>query len=115
MVTSVLHDPLKRSLNVLPSVLKYGIVQVGGSFDLLLTLKNEDSISQRVTIKPMIDKRIQFQQQDTGPIAPGMTRKVTITVTSNEECTIKDTLQVMTKTDIFKVPIEAQFLSAENY
>jgi hypothetical protein len=26
MVTSVLHDPLKRTLNVMPSSLKFGII-----------------------------------------------------------------------------------------
>ena len=43
MVTSVLHDPLKRSLNVLPSQLKFGIIQTGGpGFEMIITLKNED-------------------------------------------------------------------------
>ncbi len=29
MVTSVLHDPLKRSMNIMPYALKYGMVQAG--------------------------------------------------------------------------------------
>ncbi|CDW72467.1 UNKNOWN [Stylonychia lemnae] len=116
MVTSVLHDPLKRSLNVLPSSLRYGIVQAGEAvYELIITCKNEDSIAQRFTIKPFTDRRIRFQQLDTGALAPGMIRKITVTVQSNEECTIKDTLQLITKTDIFKIPLEAQFLSPENY
>ena len=61
MVTSVLHDPLKRSVNIMPSSLKFGILQAGqGAFELILTIKNEDSIAQRVTIKPMTDQRIRF-------------------------------------------------------
>lgn len=63
----------------------------------------------------MNDKRIQVLQIETGPIAPGMTRKISVTVRANEECNIKETLQILTKTDIFKIPIEASFLSAENY
>ncbi len=44
MVTSVLHDPLKRTLNVLPGKLLFGSIEVGKAFDMLLTLKNEDQI-----------------------------------------------------------------------
>ena len=116
MVTSVLHDPLKRSLNVLPSQLKFGIIQTGGpGFEMIITLKNEDQIAQRVTIKPIGDKRIIVQQLETGPIATGMTRKISVTIIAYEECKIKETLQIVTKTDIFKVPIEADVLSPENY
>ena len=44
MVTSVLHDPLKRSLNVLPSKCKFGTLKAGGVYEIGITLKNEDSI-----------------------------------------------------------------------
>jgi len=47
---------------------------------MVLTIKNEDSLAQRVTIKPMTDKRIKFQQIETGPIAPGMIRKISVYV-----------------------------------
>ena len=44
MVTSVLHDPLKRSLNILPSKLQFGMIKQGESqeYTLVLTLKNGD-------------------------------------------------------------------------
>lgn len=62
MVTSVLHDPLKRTLNIMPSALKFGTLQTNGeAFELILTMKNEDAIAQRVTIKPLSDKRIKVQ------------------------------------------------------
>lgn len=100
----------------MPSQIKFGILQAGaGPFELILTMKNEDSIAQRATIRPLNDKRITVQQIETGPIATGMTRKVSISISSIEECTIKEVLQIVTKTDVFKIPIEAQFLSAENY
>ena len=44
-----------------------------------------------------------------------MIRKVSVSIVANEECTIKDTLQIMSKTDVYKIPIEAQVLSPENY
>jgi hypothetical protein len=58
MVTSVLHDPLKRSLNVMPSKCIFGSVKSGSIYEMIVTLKNEDSIPSRITIKPTIDKRI---------------------------------------------------------
>ena len=82
---------------------------------MIITLKNEDQIAQRVTVKPIGDKRIQVQQLETGPIATGMTRKISVTIMAHEEGKIKETLQIVTKTDIFKIPIEADVLSAENY
>jgi hypothetical protein len=58
MVTSVLHDPLKRSLNVMPSKCKFGTIKAGGVYEIILTLKNEDSIAARITLKPSSDKRV---------------------------------------------------------
>jgi hypothetical protein len=51
MVTSVLHDPLKRSFNVMPSALKYGFLKVGTPYELVITLKNEDSVALRLNLK----------------------------------------------------------------
>jgi len=36
MVTSVLHDPLKRGLNVLPSECKFGPVLAGGKYEIMV-------------------------------------------------------------------------------
>jgi hypothetical protein len=62
MVTSVLHDPLKRSLNIMPSKCKFGTIKAGSAFEMILTLKNEDALAARITIKPTHDKRIIVQQ-----------------------------------------------------
>jgi hypothetical protein len=58
MVTSVLHDGLKRSVNVLPSQVKFGAICQGQDAEIILTVKNEDGLSQRIQIKPVSDKRI---------------------------------------------------------
>jgi len=58
MVTGVLHDSLKRSLNVMPSIVTFGTIRTGTISEVLITLKNEDSIAHRITIKPMTDKRV---------------------------------------------------------
>ena len=44
-----------------------------------------------------------------------MIRKLSVTVQSNDEGIVKETLQIMSKTDIFKIPIEANIMSVENY
>jgi len=45
MVTSVLHDGLKRSVNILPSCCKFGALQHGTENEMVITIKNEDSLS----------------------------------------------------------------------
>ena len=58
MVTSVLHDNMKRSVNVMPSFIKFGSVEQGQEVEMYLTVKNEDSLSQRIQIKAINDARI---------------------------------------------------------
>lgn len=58
MVTGVLHDGLKRSLNVMPGKVAFGILRPGSVNEVTLTLKNEDSLAHRITIKPNTEKRI---------------------------------------------------------
>ena len=53
MVTGVLHDNLKRSLNVLPSSIVFGGLRPGSSNDIVVTVKNEDMVGHRITIKPV--------------------------------------------------------------
>ena len=115
MVTSVLHDPLKRCFNVLPTVLKFGMLKVDTVYELTISLKNEDSVAQRLNLKPLADARVKAVQTEMGLVAPGMIRKVLVTVHAKEPGTIKETLNIVTKSDIFKIPIEATILSAMNY
>ena len=105
MVTSVLHDPLKRSFNVMPSSLKFGALKLGQTYELVITLKNEDSVPQRINLKPLSDPRITAQQIEMGLVAPGMIRKIAITINTKELGSIKDMLQIVTKADVFKIPI----------
>ena len=46
-----------------------------------------------------------------------MTRKVFVSIKSdaNDSGTIKEDIQIVTKSDIFKIPIEAIILSAEQF
>ena len=96
MVTGVLHDSLKRSLNVLPSMISFGALRPGSSNEIIVTVKNEDMVGQRITIKPVTDKRILVKQEEYGIIAPGMMKKVIVTIRLSDDCEvpsqIKDTL-----------------------
>lgn len=96
MVTGVLHDSLKRSLNVLPSSIAFGALKQGSSNEIVVTVKNEDMVGQRITIKPVADKRILVKQEEYGMIAPGMIKKVIVTIRASDDepvpATIKETL-----------------------
>jgi hypothetical protein len=48
MVTAVLHDNMKRSVNILPSQCKFGTVKLGETVEMVVSIKNEDSLSQRI-------------------------------------------------------------------
>ena len=51
MVTGVLHDGLKRSMNIMPSSVQFGALRAGTNNEVIITLKNEDSVAHRITIK----------------------------------------------------------------
>jgi hypothetical protein len=119
MVTSVLHDGLKRSVNILPSCCKFGFIQVGTESEMIVTIKNEDSLSSRIQVKPTADRRIVVRQETYGPIAPGMTKRVIVTIRATlddeETAKIKEEVIIMTKTDHFKVPVEAHVLAESEF
>lgn len=45
MVTSVLHDGLKRSVNILPSACRFGPILHGHEVEMTVNVQNEDSLS----------------------------------------------------------------------
>mmetsp|Transcript_39737 Transcript_39737/g.60909 ORF Transcript_39737/g.60909 Transcript_39737/m.60909 type:complete len:114 (-) Transcript_39737:308-649(-) len=90
MVTSVLHDGLKRSVNILPSTCKFGAIKLGESAEMVLTIKNEDSLSQRILVKPLTDMRIEIKQETYGPIAPGMVKKIVVILKANSAGKVKE-------------------------
>lgn len=119
MVTGVLHDSLKRSLNVMPSFIDFGAVRTGSVNEIVLTLKNEDSISHRITIKPIKDPRITVRQDEYGIIAPGMVKKIIVCVRVSEDepvpAEIKETVKILSKHDVFTVPVTVKVLSFEAF
>jgi len=85
---------------------------------MTISVKNEDSLCQRIHIKPSQDKRLVVKQETYGPIAPGMTRKLIVTLlASNKDKEIlgkiKEEIHIVTKSDIFKLNVEAEILSSD--
>ena len=85
MVTSVLHDNLKRSLQIMPSQVIFGHVRVGSMNELNISVKNEDMVAHRIPIKPIADKRIVVRQEEYGIIAPGMTKQIIVSIRVAED------------------------------
>ena len=119
MVTGVLHDTLKRSLNIMPHVITFGALRPGSVNEVILTIKNEDSIGHRITVKPIKDNRIVVQQQEYGIIAPGMIKKISVIIRVSEDeqtpAAVKETLKILSKHDVFNIPISAHVLSTEAF
>lgn len=118
MVTSVLHDQLKRSVNILPSACRFGPVLHGQEVEMTVNVQNEDSLSQRIHLKPLADSRVVVKQESYGAIAPGMHRKLIVTIKATAPDSlgkIKEELHIVTKSDVYKLPIEAEILNAQAY
>lgn len=118
MVTSVLNDPMKRSVNILPSSATFGSIKEGSKYEVLITIKNEDMLPQRVVVRQAKDPRILVQQDQGGPIAPGMIKNVRVTIdTCNRSgsSVISDSFEIVTKTDIYKVVITATVLDEDHF
>jgi len=120
MVTGVLHDTLKRSINVMPSAVVFGSIRTGTINEILMTLKNEDSVAHRITIKPVSDKRIVVKQLEYGIIAPGMLKQISVSIRVAGDETdvpskVDDIIQIVTKHDVFRIPVSANILSTNDF
>jgi len=118
MVTSVLNDSLKRSLNILPSRVNFGAVKAGLVNEIVISVKNEDMLAQRIVLKQPSDKRFWVYQIIGGPIAPGMTRQIIVefkTLEATKEETIVNEFQIVSKSDIFKIPIMVTLIPEDMY
>jgi hypothetical protein len=85
---------------------------------MTISVKNEDSLCQRIHIKPSQDKRLVVKQETYGPIAPGMTRKLIVILLSGNQDKetlgkLKEEIHIVTKSDIFKLNVEAEILSPD--
>lgn len=68
----------------------------------------------------MQDKRIIITQHEYGIIAPGMMKKISVGIRVNEEdpdcnVNIKETVEIVSKHDIFKLPLTARILHKNDF
>lgn len=118
MVTSVLNDPLKRSVNILPSQANFGSIKEGTKYEVNITCKNEDMLPQRIVVRQAKDPRISVQQDKGGPIAAGMVKNISVIIDTrkpSESSVISDGFEVATKTDVYRIPITATILSEDRF
>jgi len=118
MVTSVLNDPMKRSVNILPSEASFGSIREGAKFEVLITCKNEDMLPQRVIIRQSKDPRIRIVQENGGPIASGMIKNIRVVIDTSkpsENKVVSDSFEIVTKTDVYRIPITATIHTEEQF
>lgn len=85
---------------------------------MTVNVQNEDSLSQRIHLKPVADQRVTVRQESYGAIAPGMHRKLIVTIKATAPDALgklKEELHIVTKSDVYKLPIEAEILNAQAY
>ena len=68
----------------------------------------------------MMDRRILVKQEEYGIIAPGMMKKVIVSIRVPEDeknlpSSVKDIITIVSKHDIFKIPVSATIMSYEQF
>ena len=68
----------------------------------------------------MMDRRVLVKQEEYGIIAPGMMKKVIVSIRVPEDeknlpSSIKDIITICSKHDIFKIPVTATIMSYEQF
>jgi hypothetical protein len=114
MISAFTSDPLKKSLMVIPAAIRFGVLPVGETFEMNLFIKNEDVQLMRFNIRqpPRKDIRIIYKP---APLAPGMTSKVTVELTTKSIEQLETEFQIAAKAEIYKLPVFANIVSSEEY
>lgn len=114
MISAYTNDPLKRSLQIIPASLRYGVVKAGEVYEMTVLLKNEDSQLLRFIVRqpPRKDIKILFKP---APIAPGMFTKLTAEICVKNPEKFESEFEVASKTEIFRIPVFVNALSSEEY
>ena len=114
MISAYTTDPLKRSLQVIPACLRFGVVKVNEVYEMQILLKNEDSQLLRFVIRQPVrkDARVLFKP---APIAPGMFVKLSVELSPKQAEKLESEFEIATKTEIFKIPIYANAVFQDEY
>ena len=114
MISAYTTDPLKRSLQVIPACLRFGVVKVSEIYEMQILLKNEDNQLLRFIIRQPArkDVRVLFKP---APIAPGMFVKLSVEVSLKQPEKVETEFEIATKTEIFKIPVFANAVYQDEY
>jgi hypothetical protein len=114
MISAYTSDPLTRSLQIIPSSLRFGVVRVSDTYEMSVLLKNEDSQLLRFIVRQPIRKEIRVVFQPA-PIAPGMYAKLTVEVTARIAEKLETEFEIATKTEIYKIPVFVNAVGHEEF
>ena len=117
MITSELCDPLNKQLKIDPVSLDFGIVCEGKMYQMYFKLRNDDNMTNRVQVrKNMENPNIMIENFIGGKVVPGETKKVKIVINTKDMLgKYSDTVEVQTKSFIYKIPIKALIVKEEEY
>ena len=102
---------------MMPGAARFGPVRAGGIYEFIITYKNEDQLPQRINLRQGSDPNIRVKNMNPGPIASGMTGKICVELKTQDDKTgkLKDEFQIVTKSEIYKIPVFANILNIEDY
>eukprot|EP00828_Plagiopyla_frontata_P047993 TRINITY_DN904_c0_g1_i3.p1 TRINITY_DN904_c0_g1~~TRINITY_DN904_c0_g1_i3.p1 ORF type:complete len:346 (+),score=46.29 TRINITY_DN904_c0_g1_i3:178-1215(+) len=119
MITADITDKLKRDLLIIPVIARFGKVKAGCVYETVISVKNEDVQVQRVNVKQPSQKFARTYTKQSGPVALGLTREIFVRLETTREMAEKgkfeDEFQIISKHEIYTIPIRAEVLDPERY
>ena len=68
MITAELTDKLRRDLLIVPVSARFGTIKMGGEYELVINVKNEDVLAQRINVRPPRTKYVRVFMQQLGQV-----------------------------------------------
>ena len=113
ILSDYISDPNRRVLEITPNTIEFGNLINGRVCSQKILLKNEDSLMVRFNIKQSSNPDIKVIYRP-GPIAPGMTSKAIVEISSRDLGEINSTFEVYCKSEIYTIPVHGNVTSEES-
>ena len=78
MPTYVLNDKTYHDITIYPHIINFGSVKGKSYYETKFYIVNDDSLMQKVSVKPPLESQNVFVIYEQGGIAPGMKKKVRV-------------------------------------
>ena len=114
MISAYTSDPLKRSIQIIPASLRFGVIKIQEAYEMNILLKNEDNQLLRFSVRQPIRKDIKILFKPS-PIAPGMFIKLSAEICIKDPEKIESEFEIATKTEIYKIPVFINAITAEEF